>query len=91
MITKTQWKKFCEYVYDARKMNMDPVLNGEKVYQMDMEKCEIVTIKEEQPKTTRYGHYSITTHTTLNRLYSLVSFNNISLHQVIIFLQHLKK
>jgi hypothetical protein len=85
MITKTQWDEICSYVHSARIMGLNPLFKGRRVREVDLTKKEIVTIKRGEP-VIRYKHPdSFDNYKTLDYLQEMVSFENISLKQIIKF------
>jgi hypothetical protein len=85
MITKTQWDEICSYVYSAKIMGLHPLFKGRRVSEVDLNKKEIVTIKRGEP-VIRYKHPdSFDNYGTLDYLQEMVSFENISLKQIIKF------
>lgn len=89
MITKSQWDEVCSYVFSAKTMGLDPLFNGRRVLEVDLNKKEIVTIKRGEPNI-RYKHpESFDNYKTLKHLQSLVSFERLSLHQIIKFSNNL--
>ncbi len=85
MITKTQWDEICSYVHSAKMMRLNPLFKGRRVSEVDLTKKEIVTIKRGEP-VIRYKHPdSFSNYGTLDYLQEMVSFENVSLKQIIKF------
>lgn len=79
MITKNQWDEFVTYVHAAKMMGINPFMNGRRVIEVDVNKKEIVTIKQGEPNI-RYKHPdSIINQQTLIYLHSTITFPNINL------------
>ncbi len=90
MITKTHWGEICLQVHYAKAMGLTPFFNGRRVFEVDLNKKEIVTIKQGEANI-RYKHpQSFDNYRTFEYLQSIVSFENPSLKQVIKFSNNIK-
>lgn len=92
MITKNHWDKFCRYVYTARQMGMTPYMKGERVYQIHLDTDEIVTVPNRDQPRKRYSHKdSLNPNVSLDYLYSMITFSNVSMLDIMRFSQKLKE
>lgn len=83
MITKNQWDEFVTYVHAAKMMGINPFMNGRRVIEVDINKKEIVTIKQGEPNI-RYKHpESVAYQQTLKYLHSTITFPEINLKNIL--------